>query len=165
MIKTPTYTKPSGWPIIKSSSRRQKRNKSGQIIIFHPPRFPWNKGIALTKPPFGVRSREVAIISPDKYVLRILSNKQVPTSWPIHGIHWVWPLPRMPVTHQEYSIFSRESLKNLYLPLLLERGHTQGIQKMSTTHVTHPRHHQMLIGHGLQQKMYYFSVTFPWSNP
>ena len=26
---------------------------SGQIIIFHQPRFPWNKGIPLTKPPFG----------------------------------------------------------------------------------------------------------------
>ena len=37
---------------------------SGQIIIFHQPRFPWNKGIPLTKPPFGVRSCEVAIIWP-----------------------------------------------------------------------------------------------------
>ena len=37
---------------------------SGQIIIFHQPRFPWNKGISLTKPPFGVRSCEVAIIWP-----------------------------------------------------------------------------------------------------
>ncbi len=27
--------------------------KSGQIIIVHQPRFPWNKGISLTKPPFG----------------------------------------------------------------------------------------------------------------
>ena len=38
---------------------------SGQIIIFHQPGFPWNKGISLTKPPFGVRSCEVAIIWPD----------------------------------------------------------------------------------------------------
>ena len=38
---------------------------SGQIIIFHQPRFPWNNGISLTKPPFGVRSCEVAIIWPD----------------------------------------------------------------------------------------------------
>ena len=28
-------------------------NETGQIIIFHQPRFPWNKGISLTKPPFG----------------------------------------------------------------------------------------------------------------
>ena len=28
-------------------------NQSGQIIIFHQPGFPWNKGISLTKPPFG----------------------------------------------------------------------------------------------------------------
>ena len=40
---------------------------SGQIIIFHQPRFPWNKGISLTKPPFGVRSGEVAIIWPDSF--------------------------------------------------------------------------------------------------
>ena len=38
---------------------------SGQIIIFHQPSFPWNGGISLTKPPFGVRSCEVAIIWPD----------------------------------------------------------------------------------------------------
>ena len=38
---------------------------SGQIIIFHQARFHWNKGISLTKPPFGVRSCEVAIIWPD----------------------------------------------------------------------------------------------------
>ena len=35
---------------------------SGQIIIFHQSRFPRNKGMFLTKPPFGVRSCEVAII-------------------------------------------------------------------------------------------------------
>ena len=35
------------------------------------PRFPWNKGISLTKPPFGVRSCEVAIIWPDIYNLSI----------------------------------------------------------------------------------------------
>ncbi len=35
-------------------------------IIFHQPRFPWNKGISLTKPPFGGnRSCEVAINWPD----------------------------------------------------------------------------------------------------
>ena len=38
--------------------------QSGQIIMFHQPRFPWNKRIFLTKPPFGVRSCEVAIIWP-----------------------------------------------------------------------------------------------------
>ena len=40
-------------------------NISGQIIIFHQARFPWNKGNSLTKPPFGVRSCEVAIIWPE----------------------------------------------------------------------------------------------------
>ena len=42
---------------------------SGQIIIFHQPRFPGNKEISLTKPPFGVRSCEVAIIWPDIYTV------------------------------------------------------------------------------------------------
>ena len=34
-------------------------------IIFHQPRFHWNKRVSLTKPPFGVRSCEIAIIWPD----------------------------------------------------------------------------------------------------
>ena len=41
-------------------------HESGQIIIFHRPRFPWNKGISLPWLPFGVRSCEVAIIWPDE---------------------------------------------------------------------------------------------------
>ena len=45
--------------------RSRKNHVSGEIIIFHQPRFPWNKRISLTKPPFGVRSCEVAIIWPD----------------------------------------------------------------------------------------------------
>ena len=52
---------------------------SGQITIFHQPRFPWNKGISLTKPPFGVRSCEVAIIWPDL----MMSNTQILSSSPI----------------------------------------------------------------------------------
>ena len=52
---------------------------SGQIIIFHQPRFPWNKGISLTKPPFGVRSCEVAIIWPDT------------SMWSVMGFHSYTP--------------------------------------------------------------------------
>ena len=33
---------------------------SGQIMIFHQPRIPWNNGISLPQLPFGVRSCEVA---------------------------------------------------------------------------------------------------------
>ncbi len=47
--------------------------QSGQIIIFHQPRFPWNKGISLTKPPFGVRSCAVAIIWPDPMIAHNLT--------------------------------------------------------------------------------------------
>ena len=43
---------------------RSCSSESGQIIIIHQPKFPWNKGISLTKPLFGVRSCEVAIIWP-----------------------------------------------------------------------------------------------------
>ena len=38
---------------------------SGQIIVFHQARFPWNKRISLSQLPFGVTSAEVAIIWPD----------------------------------------------------------------------------------------------------
>ena len=48
---------------------------SGQVIIFHQPRFPWNKGISLTKPPFGVRSCEVAIIWPDGWCVKSPEKK------------------------------------------------------------------------------------------
>ena len=50
---------------------------SGQIIIFHQPRFPWNKGISLPQLPFEVRSCEVAIIWPDMIYLdiHILNNQ------------------------------------------------------------------------------------------
>ena len=48
---------------------KSSMNHSGQIIIFHQPRFPWNKEISLTKPPFGVRSCEVAIIWPEVWTI------------------------------------------------------------------------------------------------
>ena len=48
-------------------------HQSGQIRIFHQPRFPWNKGISLTKPRFGVRLCEVAIIWPDQWILWVVS--------------------------------------------------------------------------------------------
>ncbi len=47
---------------------------SGQIIIFHQPGFPWNKGISLSKPPFKVRSCEVAIIWPDTWMLWVCTG-------------------------------------------------------------------------------------------
>ena len=53
----------------KVASQKGKVQRSGQIIIFNQPRFPWNKGISLTKPPFGVRSCEVAIIWPERLCL------------------------------------------------------------------------------------------------
>ena len=63
---------PSTLKVLPPEQRRDFSNEkaprcqwSGQIIIFHQARCPWNKGISLTKPPFGVRSCEVAIISPE----------------------------------------------------------------------------------------------------
>ena len=56
---------------------------SGQIIIFHQSRFPWNKGGSLTKPPFGGnRSCEVAIIWPDVCINRCF--------WGISGAPSIW---------------------------------------------------------------------------
>ena len=43
---------------------------SGQIIIFHQPRFPWNPGMSLSQLHFGVRSYEFAIIWPDIFISR-----------------------------------------------------------------------------------------------
>ena len=69
-----TYQKTASKPWVSLGTPPPKRNKvskfpercqSGQIIIFHQPRFPWNKGIFLPQLPFGVRSCEVAIIWPD----------------------------------------------------------------------------------------------------
>ena len=57
---------------------------SGQIIIFHQPRFPWNKGISLTKPPFGVRSCEVAIVWPDVWHSPQVSCRE----YSLHGAFW-----------------------------------------------------------------------------
>ena len=78
-------------PEVQASNipKTTKKHHSGQIIIFHQPRFPWNKGISLTKPPFGVRSCEVAIIWPEpldsdhpcnRY--RIVANKS------LYEVHW-----------------------------------------------------------------------------
>ena len=64
-MKTPVKGRggPTNRPWKKIPSNTQT---SGQNIIFHQPRFPWNKGISFTKPPFGGnRSCEVAIIWPE----------------------------------------------------------------------------------------------------
>ena len=55
---------------------------SGQLIIFHQPRFPWNKGISLTKPPFGVRSCEVAIIWSDICMCIFICKNEIITYSP-----------------------------------------------------------------------------------
>ena len=43
--------------------------KSAKIKIFHQPRLLWNKGISLTKLPFGVTSAEVAIVGLERSTL------------------------------------------------------------------------------------------------
>ena len=47
---------------------------SGQMIIFHQPTFPWNKGISLFQLHFAVRSCEVAIIWPDGWLWNIVEH-------------------------------------------------------------------------------------------
>ena len=72
---------------------------SGQIIIFHQPGKTWNKGISLTKPPFGVRSCEVAIIWPDHISTPLAhpplqaSVEQQPYSQVALLIKWSWQPP------------------------------------------------------------------------
>ena len=78
---------------------------SGQIIIFHQPRFPWNKWISRTKPPFGVRSCEVAIIWPD-ILESSLQNRgvcfcvSVFLGWMI----WWWSDPQHIFNRKHFSI-------------------------------------------------------------
>ena len=60
---------------------------SGQIIIFHQPRFPWNKGISLSQLPFGVRSCEVAKIWPDVFFMeRHLASSESQGQPPNHRL-------------------------------------------------------------------------------
>ncbi len=66
-----------------TNSQEIKDNKdayiytSGQIIIFHQPRFPWNKWISFTKPPFGVMSCEVAIIWADTCICKYINHDRM----------------------------------------------------------------------------------------
>ncbi len=53
---------------------------SGQIIIFHQPRFPWNKGISPTKPPFRVTSADVVIIWPDIWIIKAQHERSKSTA-------------------------------------------------------------------------------------
>ena len=55
---------------------------SGQIILFHQPRFPWNKGISLPQLPFGVSSCEVAIIWPDWMIPNVYMKFTVISPFP-----------------------------------------------------------------------------------
>ena len=70
------------------------KETSGQIILFHQPRFPWNKRNSLSYLPFGARSCEVAIIWPETwsvitpclarcpFALKIEGNKTYCTIFP-----------------------------------------------------------------------------------
>ena len=84
---------------------------SGQIIIFHQPRFPWNKGISLSQLPFGVRSCEVAILWPDIYPPPKLTSRHppLPKTTLNHGKllnHWGSSVdPRIP--HSSGAIWSK----------------------------------------------------------
>ena len=58
---------------IKSQVRILPSYRSGQIVIFHQPRFPWNKGISALQLPFGgpknVWGRE--LIWPDRFQISL----------------------------------------------------------------------------------------------
>ena len=97
-------TNPGHPPILRSSPTitRGKKNQfirtrtglptrmqsSGQIITFHQPRFPWNKGISLPQLSFGVRSCEVAIIWPE-------SSKTLERQWITNASFFGFPLIQM----------------------------------------------------------------------
>ena len=73
----------NGGPCLRTMVITHTIHVSGQIIIFHQPRFPWNKGIFLPQLPFGVRSCEVAIIWPDVwYIYLHLTQSPRLMTWP-----------------------------------------------------------------------------------
>ena len=90
---------------------------SGQIIIFHQPRFPWDKGISSTKPPFGVRSCEVAIIWPEDIPdyplfspnLMATTMEETKNLWTCHlldsqlQISLIFSVPRLRCSVQKHS--------------------------------------------------------------
>ena len=100
---------------------------SGQIIIFHQPRFPWNKGFSLPQLPFRVRSFEVAIIWPDLYQK---FTEIMPSSAVFLGFS---PFP-VTVTTRIITFLVGDPNLNLHLPLLLGGGTTQSISSIHGSH-------------------------------
>ncbi len=80
---------------------------SGQIIIFHQPGISWNKGSSLTKPPFGVRSCEVAIIWPEWYlVYEPIVNPEM-----LDRPHWVFKSFEF---YRDRWFFSSSAVENIW---------------------------------------------------
>ena len=96
-------------------------NISGQIIIFHQPEFPWNKGNSLAKPPLGVRSCEVAIIWPEHYKKTIsptpenleLSTPPPPSKTSIFVFYY--QLPKF-TNFSKFQPFSKKHVRHPLLP-------------------------------------------------
>ena len=86
-----------------------------KFIMFHQPRFPWNKGISLTKPPFGVTSAKVVINCPDISMLPI-------TWFPRHPILLWSTIRAYKPRFQDVLIKTCGGGNNLGAPLLLSRN-------------------------------------------
>ena len=107
----------------------KSRHLSSQIMIFHQPRFPWNKGISLTKPPFGVRSCEVAIIWPDLYNCWNLKHQPAVGNGDVHR---TWKSPNFQVLCIHPGFTTSPTLKHLDKKNKLETGADVGRYKSVT---------------------------------
>ncbi len=93
---------------------------SGQIIIFHQPRFPWNKGISLTKPPFGVRSCEVAIIWPDHVTPTFASTVLISNHFCSSiSLYFLGLFLKIGATGQPPPVFSRRKSRKITSPFAI----------------------------------------------
>ena len=59
-------------------------HRSGQIIIFHQPRFPWNKGISLPQLPFGGPGRVTSLQFDQIHGFLYLPNLCAAQQWEKH---------------------------------------------------------------------------------
>ena len=120
---------------------------SGQIIIFHQPRFSWNKGNSLTKPPFGVRSCEVAIIWPEWWKLLFAGNSdakshqefQVPKMEGVNLIAGHFGAGETPVSISLiYSVYHGEDFLHFrYLKCLVKKhGKLTDVKHVSSRNLT-----------------------------
>ena len=121
--KTPTLVKNHSFSEICLLHYYYYYHYPAKQIIFHQPRFLWNKGFSLTKPPFGVISAEVNIIWPELMYcseMALMSScffLQVSTSLYLLLQTRNKPMAQSDQPHVLFRIFLQFLLQHLFLPI------------------------------------------------